>query len=112
MGKLSLRLSTTVVVLAVTSCLGTTVPKDRHDYVGEWEGTGMYLVITPDGGLHYRRVTGSGKTKLNVPIQEFKGDDFVAGLGPFSTTFVVSRRPHRVGDEWKMTVDGVELTRQ
>jgi hypothetical protein len=24
---------------------------------------------------------------------------------------VVSKPPHRVGDKWKMTVDGVELTR-
>ena len=31
---------------------------------------------------------------------------------PFSTTFVVSQPPRLVDGAWKMTVDGVELTRR
>jgi hypothetical protein len=27
------------------------------------------------------------------------------------STFVVSKPPHRAGGKWKMTVDGVELTK-
>lgn len=35
-----------------------------------------------------------------APLKTFKGDDFVVAAGP-----------HRDGAAWKMTVDGVELTR-
>ena len=45
------------------------------------------------------------------PIKEFKGDNFVLGLASVTTEFVVSEPPHEVGGDWKMTVDGVELTR-
>jgi len=33
------------------------------------------------------------------------------GFGPFKTRFVVSKPPHRDGNVFKMTVDGVELVR-
>jgi hypothetical protein len=32
-------------------------------------------------------------------------------VGPFNTTFVVSKPPQLEGGKWTMTVDGVELTR-
>ena len=49
--------------------------------------------------------------KVDAPLKEFKGDNFVVGIGFMSTEFAVSAPPHEDGGVWKMTVDGVELTR-
>jgi hypothetical protein len=102
-----------VVVLAfgLTGC-GQPVPAGKADYVGEWSAPTMYLVIAPEGHVEYKR-QWSPKTSTSVsgPIREFKGDDFSVGFLFLSTTFVVSRRPYRDGDTWRMVVDGVELTR-
>lgn len=49
---------------------------------------------------------------IDAPLKEFQGDNFVVGVGPIATTFVVSARPHQDGSAWKMTVDGVELTKK
>jgi hypothetical protein len=98
-------------LLLLAACKGTPVPPDKAEYVGRWEAVGMSLIITADGGVAYQRIKGSGKTSVNAPLKEFRGNDFVVGLGPFTTTFQVSRPPYREGDRWKMVVDGVELVR-
>jgi hypothetical protein len=73
----------------------------------------MYLLIQRDGGVSYERRRGAGKTTLDLPLKRFDGPDFVVGIGPFSTTFKVSRPPYQDSTgRWKMVVDGVELTRQ
>lgn len=90
---------------------GAPVPDSHTDYVGEWQGEGVTLRIEADGMVRYERKRGSGSTSIEAPIQRFEGDDFVVGLGPLTTTFRVSERPHREGDAWRMTVDGVELRR-
>jgi hypothetical protein len=46
------------------------------------------------------------------PLNGFEGNNVVVGIGPISTTFMVSVPPHQEGGDWKMTVDGVELTRK
>ena len=91
---------------------GKPVPPEKVAYVGQWEATDMSLVITQEGRVVYRRLHGSGTTSVEGPLKEFQGDNFVVGIGPVSTTFVVSASPHRDGGLWKMTVDGVELTRK
>jgi hypothetical protein len=58
-----------------------------------------------------RRGGGGSTTSVKAPIQRFEGNNFVVGVGPFSTTFVVSRPPYLDGSVWKMVVDGVELVR-
>ena len=83
----------------------------RKDYAGLWTAPGVTLQIAADGGVHYKRSTNGSKVSLDAPIQKFEGDNFVVGIGPFGTTFKVSKPPHKDGDTWKMTVDGVELTR-
>lgn len=88
------------------------LPQDKRDYAGEWRGPQMRLLITPDGRCEYaRRHQGGASTKISAPIQRFEGDNFVVGVGPFSTTFVVAKPPHVADGRWKMVVDGVELTR-
>ena len=90
---------------------GQPLPADKSAYAGEWRGQDMSLRIMSDGRVEYRRRTGGGNTSINAPIQRFEGDNFVVGLGPFNTTFVVAKPPHLDGGLWKMTVDGVDLVR-
>ena len=71
----------------------------------------MTLLITPEGRVEYERRDGGNKVSVKAPIQRFEGDDFVVGVGPFNTRFVVSRAPHLVEGQYRMVVDGIELTR-
>ena len=90
---------------------GTPLPPDKREYAGTWHHTGMTLAITPEGGVEYERMRGGTKTTISAPIRRFEGDDLVVGLPGISTTFLVQRRPYRDGADWKMVVDGVELTK-
>ena len=87
------------------------VPQARAAYVGTWRADNMLLDIRADGHIHYEKRGEHGKTTVDAPIQRFEGDNFVVGLGPFNTTFVVSKPPHVDDGKWKMTVDGVDLVR-
>ncbi|QNA87523.1 hypothetical protein G4G28_01870 [Massilia sp. Dwa41.01b] len=91
------------------------VPADKLAYVGDWQGGDRRLQLSRDGKVKYKREEKSKhkseKVDLNVDLQGFDGNNFSVGWGIVSLTFVVSKPPHREGDKWKMTVDGVELTR-
>jgi hypothetical protein len=104
------RIAAAFVAALLIGC-GQPLPADKSAYVGEWRGKDMSLRITKDGQVEYRRRTGGGNTTVSAPLQRFEGDNFVVGLGPFNTTFVVAKPPHLDGGVWKMTVDGVDLVR-
>jgi hypothetical protein len=87
------------------------VPADRLAYVGDWQGKDMRIQMTKDGKIKYKRDRPGKNMDLSVDLQGFDGDNFDIGWGFVRSTFVVSKPPHREGDKWKMTVDGVELTR-
>jgi hypothetical protein len=87
------------------------VPPEKRAYVGQWQEGTMYLIITPDGSVRYKRSKNGGATSVDAPRKGFKGNDFEVGVGPMATTFVVSKPPYRDGDAWKMVVDGLKLTR-
>jgi hypothetical protein len=87
------------------------IPPEKIGYAGEWRADNVMLVITPAGQVHYRREEGNTKVNIDMPIQRFEGDNFVVGVGPFNTTFVVSKPPHVVDGQYRMVVDGRELTR-
>ncbi len=95
----------------LTACQGLPIPEEKKDYIGTWLGDGMMLVITKDGGIQYERVSGKGTKKITAPLQEFQGDDFVAGVLFIKTTFHVKEKPFQDGATWKMVVDDVELTK-
>jgi hypothetical protein len=71
----------------------------------------MVLIISQDGKVRYKRQKGASSTSIEAPLRKFEGDSFNVGIGLMNTTFVVSRPPHLEGNNWKMVVDGVELTR-
>lgn len=99
-----------MVLLLLAAC-ANPVPPEKVAYVGQWNGLGMRLLITQDGSVAYERHKGGVKTSLNAPLKKFEGDNFVVGIGFWTTTFVVSKPPREENGRWKMTVDGVELTR-
>ena len=98
------------VALLLAAC-AEPIPPEKIGYAGEWRAPNVILVITPDGHVRYRREEGNSKVTIDMPIQRFEGDDFVVGVGPFNTKFVVSKPPHVVDGQYRMVVDGRELTR-
>jgi len=61
--------------------------------------------------IAYKTKHGGVNKSVAAPLKEFVGNDFVVGVGPMSTTFVVSAPPHQTDGVWKMRLDGVELTK-
>jgi hypothetical protein len=108
------RLAGSGVALGLALCLagcGQPVPRDKSAFVGEWQHPTMYLLLTPDGSVRYKRLSGGASKSIEGPLQGFHGNDFDVGIGPMSTTFVVSKPPHAEGGRWHMEVDGVDLVR-
>ena len=101
-----------LLVAALLAGCSEPIPEDRMAYAGDWRAKDMRLLITPDGRCEYsRRRDGGGTSSIKAPIVRFEGDNFVVGVGPFTTTFVVSKPPHIAEGRWRMVVDGVVLTR-
>jgi hypothetical protein len=102
-----------LVALLLAACSGQPLPADKLGYAGEWRSETVQLVITPDGNVHYRRVEKDPNVNVSIdaPIKRFEGNDFYVGVGPFTTKFVVAKPPTLVDGQYKMTVDGRELTR-
>ena len=109
---MGIRTAAAIALAALLVGCAEPVPPAKTAYVGEWRSPQMLLVISRDGYVQYIRRGDHGRTSINAPIRRFDGDNFSVGVGFVSTTFVVSRPPHRDGSAWKMTVDGVELVRQ
>lgn len=87
------------------------VPADKIAYVGDWQGKDMRLQLAKDGKVKYQRDRPGKQMDLSLDLQGFDGDNFDVGVMLVRSTFVVTKPPHREGNKWKMTVDGVELTR-
>jgi hypothetical protein len=97
--------------LASLASCSKAVPQEKLGYVGEWQGKTMYLLITQDGSVKYKRLKEGGTTSVDGPLQGFNGNNFDVGVGPVKTTFVVSKPPYQDGAMQKMVVDGIELTK-
>ena len=100
-----------LAILLLAAACAKPLPPDKADYAGEWQSPAMYLLITKDGSVRYKRLKGGATVSVDAPIKEFQGNNFVAGVGPMTTTFIVNKPPYKDGDKWKMVVDDVELTR-
>ncbi|HEX4853918.1 hypothetical protein [Arenimonas sp.] len=87
------------------------VPVDYANYVGHWRGEGTLLVIRADGHADYERVTGKSRLSIEGACHSFTERGFKIGVGLLSASFEVSEPPRRIEGRWRMTVDGVELTR-
>ena len=88
------------------------LPADKAGYVGTWLASGVVLIIHPDGKVDYARKQGAISTSVvGLPITRFDGNDFSVGTALVKTAFVVAKPPAQVDGRWKMTVNGIELTR-
>lgn len=99
-----------VLCLALSGC-SKPVPPERADYIGKWTAHQMELQIFPEGRVTYKRQERSTSHTLKGPIRKFEGDSFVVGIPMLAATFQVASPPRMVNGVWKMTVDGMELTR-
>jgi hypothetical protein len=99
-------------LLLLAACSGQPLPAEKASYAGDWRASEMRILITPAGHVSYERRAGNSSKSIDAPLKRFEGDNFVVGIGPFDTTFVVSKPPWRDQAVWKMTVDGVELVRR
>ena len=99
-----------LAALLLVAC-ANPVPPEKAPYVGEWRAPDMSLLITQSGTVVYWRKKGGSTTSIDAPLKKFEGDNFVVGVGLWTTTFVVSKPPRQEAGRWRMTVDGVELTR-
>lgn len=100
-----------IILALVLAACGIEVPSEKSAYVGQWEADGMSLLITQDGSISYKRFKNGVSTKIDAPLKAFHDDNFDVGIGPMTTTFSVSSPPREIDGSWKMTVDGVQLTR-
>jgi len=111
MTNLRFTLLLTLLLLALTGC-GQPVPLHKSAYIGEWQSPEMYLLINPDGRVHYRKFRDGDKVSVKGRLQGFRGDDFQVGYGFFTTTFTVTTPPYLNDDDtWRMVVEGIELVR-
>lgn len=103
-----------VVVLASPPAVVAELAGAKKDYVGAWSSArGSTLRIDADGSMKFDKdEDGDGiKEKITAPIAAFRGDDLEVKM--VVTLFVrVTQAPHKVGDHWEMTADGVALERR
>lgn len=100
-----------LLLMALAACT-QPVPVDKRDYIGHWQGEGVLLVIRADGHADYARVRDSRRTSIEGPAHSFTTRGFKIGIGPLSANFRVQSPPKEVDGDWRMTVDGVVLTRR
>lgn len=101
-----------LLALLLSAC-SKPLPPDKAAYAGFWRAGETSILITHAGRVEYIVRHGNGFSKsIKAPLQRFEGDNFVVGLGPMSTTFVVSQPPRQIdGQVWTMVVDGKQLVR-
>lgn len=90
--------------------------EDRQNYIGEWQGATMNLLIKPDGTINYiRQETIAGTTNKDTvsgPINTFNGASFMVGVMGQNTQFNVSDAPHSENGVMTMTVNGERLEKR
>jgi len=99
-----------LLLVAMAACT-QPLPVDKRDFIGHWRGEGVLLVIQADGHANYARAKDSRRTSITGPAHSFSAKGFKIGIGPLSAPFRVQSPPLETDGAWRMTVDGVVLTR-
>lgn len=104
-GEISFEKTTTVN--AAKNLLG----ENRQNYIGEWRGANVNLLIRADGTIDYRREETIGDTTntdtVSGPINNFDGASFSVGVLGQNTRFQIDQPPAN----GSMTVNGERLER-
>ncbi len=53
---------------------GEPVPQDHKSYVGDWRAAQMSLLITADGRVAYKRLSGGGSRSIEAPIKSYDAE--------------------------------------
>jgi uncharacterized protein (DUF2147 family) len=110
------RITPFIGALALVAALGcdtlTPTPPPNTDIVGNWTQPNGSLQIFESGQVQYEE-NSKGNKSIQAPAQSWTDDSFVVGAMGVNTTFKIDAAPHQDPDGvWKMTVDGVEYTKQ
>jgi len=88
------------------------IKERQQKFIGHWKGKDMLLEISESGAVKYERgAEGGMKKSVTAGITDFQEDHFKVGLMGITTTFRIDKPPAETDHGWKMTIDGVELTR-
>jgi hypothetical protein len=98
------------------------LPPGKEAYAGTWLADGVAFTITSDSFLHdvRQRIPRAGEaegtfsyttSENNSRITRIDADGITAGRWLLASHYVVNHPPAQVDGTWKMTIDGVELTR-
>lgn len=91
--------------------MSSSLPEDKHAYVGRWQGQGVELEMTPEGEVKYVTRHGSTSKSMSAQLRKFEGDHFEAGVWVLAKAFEVTEPPAYRNGRWSMTVNGVRLLR-
>ncbi len=102
-----------VLGLGVGGCYDVdTTPSRLAPYYGEWTAPEVSLTVSR-GRIVYRNSTRSLKwARIESPFRGLHGNDIIYGGSRGRSRMRVETPPHRVGNVWKMTVEGTELQRR
>lgn len=96
--------------VCLAACDAKPVPADKAEYAGTWEGGGMHLSVTAEGRATFSK--DNGAVKFSGPITQWFEEDFVVGVMVMRRKIDVTAPPHQVDGRWRMSVEGIELTRR
>lgn len=101
-----------------------SVPEDKTNFVGTWQGDGIDLAIGRDGSLSFKIDRPNGQMYFNRPLVRWEGEQLIAGSGLMSLKLKISESPYSVEDDWRIRVNhigiggkrnyrnGIELTKR
>jgi len=88
-----------------------TAPLAKADFVGTWQGRNMSLRVDNFGNSLFFHLDGNSSVRADGPLRVLDGNHISVGMGPNLFFLNVTVPPNVEGDGTKMTLDGVELTR-
>ncbi|MCX8577883.1 hypothetical protein J3U35_00380 [Gilliamella sp. B2717] len=95
-----------ILAIFITACNELdTIPPEKSNYIGTWQGEYMVISITKDARVIYNYKKDGVTTTIKGPIQEFMGDDFKVGILGLNSLFKVSTPPYFEDGQWKMVID-------
>jgi len=97
--------------LAILSGCGEPLSEDKLEYVGLWRGGNELIEIKEDGSVSYAKVRLNSTETIEGPIKEFTDEGFVVGYLFLTKKFKVDKPPYQENGNWKMVLNGVEMTK-
>ena len=88
------------------------LPPDKQNYIGEWEGHGVSLTITPAGSVKVHKESGGFSKSFEGLFAGFDGNDLKVSVVISSFTVHIQEPPYLDRGVWLMTVEGAKVLRK